>query len=224
LQFDFTTLLSRPTTPLPSKISAGMDIANLIPHNCTIGTESFCIGFSSRVKCHQLPLNLSYELSQALPSVVSYPLEPLHKIDASLAQLTSEHLKGLLIVGLASAGMLYIAVLPLWYIEWATFREYNSIKAPLIIISLVSSVSCVFVFLSLVVILYSIVSKTRGVLINITAEGGMVFRDCLLALLGAIIMAIYTTFRFGFALIDQHLGCQQFGRKAAKEKYYFPTR
>jgi hypothetical protein len=60
----------------------------IVPRNISLGTKQFCVGFSNRLECNNLPVNTSEILPQALTGPVAELVGDFHRLDGILSKLS----------------------------------------------------------------------------------------------------------------------------------------
>ena len=199
---DAATAVSSVTSQLQSVASVvatavpGADA--IVPRNISLGTKQFCVGFSNRLECNDLPVNTSEILPQALTSPVAELVGDFHRLDGILSKLSPGYLMDSFIVGLATTTV--TAVLFVCSIFGQNFgivplREYLSL---IIILRLAISVICCVSFLIPTVIVYTLYSESEKLQSSIKVNRGHVGGYCLWGFFSAMVMAVLTPFMDAF--------------------------
>lgn len=90
----------------------------VIPKNCTLGTEYYCVGFGDHAKCKGLPLQVSGVLAAAFTGDQA---QSLHPLDRALARIIFRSIEGCLIFGFIFAILAFV----LGLIVWLTYPTVN---------------------------------------------------------------------------------------------------
>ncbi|KAI9760492.1 MAG: hypothetical protein M1840_002402 [Geoglossum simile] len=74
-------------------------IKGSIPRNFSLGTKQFCVGFSDRTECKNLPLKISSVILEAVAKIIDDQVEELH-LEQISAKITPTNIQNCLILGL----------------------------------------------------------------------------------------------------------------------------
>jgi hypothetical protein len=181
-----------------SAVATAIPGADTIPRSLSLGTEQFCVGFSNRVECNDLPVNTSKFLPTALTSAVGDQLKPFHQLDGTLAKLSPEYIKDSFILGLAATVVLTIAFL------CSIFgQDYGPVppqrdSSLFAMLSLGIGLVCFVSFFVPTIILYTLYSKSKELPSNFEVSKGHVAGYCWGALFSAVLMTVLSTFTSTF--------------------------
>ena len=75
-------------------------INNVVPKNCSLGTENYTIAFNNYVNYRSLPLNLTNILPEAFIKILGDQLKKLQAVNNTLTQVSSANIQYCLISGL----------------------------------------------------------------------------------------------------------------------------
>jgi hypothetical protein len=183
---------------VPSTATAAIPDANaigkLIPRNCSLGTKQFCVGFSNRIECNDLPLNVSNFLPEALTSFIGDQLHDLQPLEGTLAKLTSGFVQDWLISGLVlNLVMAVVFACSLVGLPYGLFLQQLTPRLTLAL-RLTIGLICVVSFLVPTTILHILCSKSQGLQSNIQAKKGDVSAYYFGALFCVIVMTVLTAF------------------------------
>lgn len=166
----------------------------IIPRNLSLGTEQFCVGFSNRMECGNLPVNTSKILPKALTSTVGDQIEDFHRLDGILARLSPEYIRDPLIFGLGTAMVIAVVfVCSLFGPHFGLVLHQQDLSLVLIL-RLVIGLICCLSFLLPTVIVYTLYSNSKRLQSNIKMDRGDVGGYCLMAFFSAIVMTVLTAF------------------------------
>jgi hypothetical protein len=151
----------------------------MIPRNCSLGTKQFCFGFYNRTECHNLPLNLSNIVPEAVATFVGDQVQALEPLPWILANI-----QGCLILGLVLLILVMAVILCL-----AKCLLRLSICIGMVIIGVAGLLCCV-PFAIPTFILFAVQSKIQNLPSNIEVQKGDVSYYCLGILFCGIIMTL----------------------------------
>jgi hypothetical protein len=177
--------------------SVASAVATAIPRadaKFSLGTKQFCVGFSNRMECNNLPVNTSKILPKAVMSAVGDQIEDFHRLDGVLARLGPEYIRDSFIFGLATT-----VVMALVFICSIFGQHFGLVPRqqdlPLVLMfGLVIGLICCVSFLIPTVIIYTLYSKSKGLQSNIKVNRGDVGGYCWGAFFSAIVMTVLTAF------------------------------
>ena len=152
-------------------------MASALPRNCTLGTKSFCLGYSDKITCIKLPFNVSKILSPTLPSSDYQPgdLQPLVQTIQKVS-----------FVGIKSSLALGIVVIVAWLImvQWAFWktphllsRAFCGLPLEVILGSLLSSI-CIIFFVCPTIVLWVLYFKTQNLRLITSSKKGSLITHC----------------------------------------------
>jgi hypothetical protein len=202
---EFLSVTSDAATAVSSVVSQLQSVASvaataipsadaIVPRNISFGTKQFCVGFSNRLECNDLPVNTSKILPQALTSTVGALIEDFHRLDGTLSRLSIGYIRDSFIVGLATATFTAVVFV------CSTFGQYFGIVPHLqdlslmIMLKLAIPVICCVSFLIPTVIVYTLYSKSEGLQSSIKVNKGDVGGYCLGGFFSAVVMTVLTPF------------------------------
>ncbi|KIW35774.1 uncharacterized protein PV06_11884 [Exophiala oligosperma] len=165
-----------------------------IPRNLSIGTNQYCVGFSDRVECHQLPVNISRMVPQAVTNILSNQKEDLDHLRSIFSKATPGWIRDPFIIGIATT--LVIAVVFLnsifsWPFGAGTLLQDLTLPLmPRLFIGLFCCVS----YLLPTIVLYLLYSKSKDLSSEIRADQGPVGSYCWGTLFLALLMTAMMTF------------------------------
>jgi hypothetical protein len=163
----------------------------IVPRNISLGTKQFCVGFSNRLECNDLPVNASEILPQALTSPVAELIKDFHRLDGILSKLSPGYIRDSFIVGLATTTV--TAVLFVCSIFGQHFGIVPHLSL-IIMLRLAILVICCVSFLIPTVIVYTLYSESEKLQSGIKVNRGHVGGYCLWGFLSAVVMAVLTPF------------------------------
>lgn len=107
------TEASRVASEVQSAVSTAVTsvesaIGSVLPKNCSLGTDYFCLGLTDHIDCNELPLNISSILPSSLLAIE--PFNELGELDRALLEITPENLKACLIISAVFAGIAIVAL------------------------------------------------------------------------------------------------------------------
>jgi hypothetical protein len=153
-------------------------VSAVIPKNCTLGTEYYCVGFGDHAKCKGLPLQVSGVLAAAFTGDQA---QSLHPLDRALARIIFRSIEGCLTFGF---------ILQFWHLFWASL--FGSPIPLLTSLRVGCSVLCRVPLFIPTIILYVALSKTK--VLTFKVERGDVSGHCLGAFCSAIVIISLTLF------------------------------
>jgi hypothetical protein len=168
-------------------------VGSVIPQNCSLGIEYFCIGFTDRLDCGALPLTLS----NIMPSSSG-----VQNLDRSLAEVTPRSIRGCLVTGAVFTTLaMFFSIcslsthrVGLVSFQWILGRSTH--------LRSICSLICCIPLLALTVILYGLQLMAK-LPMEVTLETGEASRQVLAALIFAVLMGVSTIFGW---LLDRHSG------------------
>lgn len=163
----------------------------IVPRNISLGTKQFCVGFSDRLECNNLPVNTSEILPQALTSPVG---ELINDLDGILSGLSPEYIRDSFIVGLATTVVtivLFVCSIFSQHFGIVPRREDLSL---IIMLRLAIPVICCMSFLIPTIIVYTLYSKSERLQSSIKVNRGDVGGYSLGGFFSAVVMAVLTPF------------------------------
>lgn len=92
----------------------------MIPRNCSLGTKQFCIGFDTNTTCHDLPLNISNIVPEAVMKFVGDEVKSLQPLEGILAKVTLASIQGWVILGLIFILFIILMLACLHFFSFAT--------------------------------------------------------------------------------------------------------
>jgi ABC-type multidrug transport system fused ATPase/permease subunit len=183
-------------TAAATAIPGANAIEKLIPRNCSLGTKKFCVGFSNRIECHDLPLNVSNVLPEALTSFIGDQVQDLRSLEGILAKLTSGFVRDWLISGLVLG--LVMIVLFAWSIigpPYGLFLQPLSSRLALALaLKVTVGLVCIVSFLVPTTVLNILCSKSQRLQSNVQAKKGDASGYSLVALFCVVVMMVLTVF------------------------------
>ena len=171
-------------------------INNVVPKNCSLGTENYTIAFNDHVDYRSLPLNLTNILPEAFTKILGDQLKKLQAVDNALTQVSSANIQYCLIPGLVLIVFLSLIFfssmfkLPS-YFEARLQALSNQLKG---ILRVLYCLACCIPFLIPAVVLQILLFKTKHLPDHIKAERGEVSGYCLGALCCVVVMVLLTFF------------------------------
>ena len=171
-------------------------INNVVPKNCSLGTENYTIAFNDHVDYKSLPLNLTNILPEAFTKILGDQLKKLQAVDNALTHVSSANIQYCLIPGLV-----LVVILSLIFFS-STFKFPFYFEARLQVLSIrlkrilraLYCLACCIPFLIPAVVLQILLFKTKHLPNHIKADRGKVSRYYLRALCCVMVMVLLTFF------------------------------
>jgi hypothetical protein len=175
-------------------------VGSVIPKNCSLGTEYFCIGFTERLDCRALPLTLSNIIPSSITAVEGS--SGVQNLDRSLAEVTPRSIRGCLVAGAVFATLAVFFSICSLLADRVGLVSFQWILGRSTHLRSICSLICCIPLLTLTVILYGLrlVAKLP---VEITLETGEASRQILAALIFAVLVGVSTIFGW---LLDCHSG------------------
>ncbi|OJD10585.1 hypothetical protein AJ78_08445 [Emergomyces pasteurianus Ep9510] len=164
--------------------AAGTAIEDAVPKNLSLGTERYCVGYSDRKECNNLPATISRFLPKSVVSRKARKKAP-ESFEKYLAKITPGNIQGFLVVGLVAVPTLAILLaLSLWKPR-DRYRIWGILVRPEILHMLASAILFIS-FLVPTVLLSTLLSKSHQLPLKV--DRGVVSGYCLVGLCAAAVM------------------------------------
>jgi len=176
-------------------VAAESAVYSIIPKNCSLGVKYFCVGFTDRIDCKGLPLNLSNIIPSSVPTI-GQP-SALASLDRALLVMNPRSITSSLIMGFCFAAFLIcldvICICFLWACQSGLIPFY-SLPQIAAYARMLFSVLCCIPLIVLTAVLYGILSKSKSMDLprEIAVQAGEASTHVLAALACAIFMGIFT--------------------------------
>jgi hypothetical protein len=166
----------------------------MAPRNISLGTKQFCVGFSNRLECNDLPVNISEILPQALTGPIGELIKDFHRLDGILSRLSPEYIRDSFIVGLATTAVTAVLFICSIFGQHFGIVSHQEDLSLIIMLRLAIPVICCISFLVPTVIIYTLYSESERLQSSIRVNRGDVGGYCWGAFFSAVVMAVLTPF------------------------------
>ena len=194
----FSSVTSQAKSVASAAATAIPGVDAIIPRNLSFGTKQFCVGFSNRMECNNLPVNASNILPKALMSAVGDQIEDFHRLDGILASSSPEYIRLFFISGLATTMIMAVMFVSFFFGRYFGLVPHQQDLSLVLMLRLLIGLICCVSFLILTVIVYTLYSKSNGLPSNIRVNRGDVGGYCWGAFFSAVLMRVLTTFTSTF--------------------------
>jgi hypothetical protein len=150
----------------------------LIPINCSVGTQQFCIGFGDKTTCNNFPLELSDFIPGNIAGFITNVIPALQSLAIEVARLPSTIL-GLFSVGLALLALILLLFsFPIFFPDVLHFlKVFQKLK-----IALILGLFACSAFLIPLIIIHVIQGKLQSLDSSFEVEKGSIYDLCLIAI------------------------------------------